>query len=211
MTGLRITGLCLAVSLTLAASFGVSSCRGKSSSKSSGSSDTSAALEGAALELCRYIPDHGMAKGSEKHMTKDFYEAVAQAFDAPGGVYGEIGEGEWLLYLVSGNGDSEPRFEVISAEMSSPKTALATIGITDALDPDGEVRIHEMILALEDGKWKIDDFDSIKQRCRWYVARLRERYSSGEILRSLQEDEFTRDYVEEFTRELDEFYRKWGK
>ncbi|MBQ9711165.1 MAG: hypothetical protein IJV54_02635 [Bacteroidales bacterium] len=211
MKRLRITGLCLAVSLSVAASFAVSSCRGKSTFKPSSSSDPTAALEKAALELCRYIPDHGMAKGAERHMTKDFYEAVAQAFDAPEGVYGEIGEGEWLLYLVSGNGDSEPRFEVISAEMSSPKTATATIGVTDSFDPDGEVGIHEMILALEDGKWKIDDFDSIKQRCRWYVARLRERYSSGEILRSLQSSEYTRDYVEEFTRELEEFYRKWGK
>ena len=29
-------------------------------------------LKETALELCQYIPDHGIAEGSEEHMTKSF-------------------------------------------------------------------------------------------------------------------------------------------
>lgn len=171
-------------------------------------------LSGVAGELCRYIPDHGIVSGSGSHMTADFLDALSEAFDAPDGSYGVERDNEWLYTLVTGNGGSIPYYEVVSVE-ENEGGATAKVSVRDLWEeggePEGEPRLHTMQMVREDGKWLISDFDGIKERCREYVADLRRKYESGEILRELQADDFTRDYIEEFQREVEEFYSKYGK
>ena len=62
--------------------------------------------------LCKFIPDHGLKVEARKYLTEDYFNAYSEAFEAPTGSYGEIGEGEWLFYFVSGNGDGQPVFAV---------------------------------------------------------------------------------------------------
>ena len=54
-----------------------------------------------ALELCQYIPDHGLNPEARDYMTPEFFGALSEAFDAPVVDYGEIGDNEWLWYFVT--------------------------------------------------------------------------------------------------------------
>ncbi len=56
------------------------------------------------LELCQFIPDHGLNPEARDYMTPEFFGALSEAFDAPVVDYGEIGDNEWLWYFVTGNG-----------------------------------------------------------------------------------------------------------
>ena len=174
-------------------------------------------LKETALELCQYIPDHGIAEGSEEHMTKSFYEAVSAAFDAPDGAYGEIGDSEWLFYFLTGNDPGTPIFEVQSVTMHGKDQADAIISVQEKWEYDGETQYSDetnyytISIAREDGRWKLDDFDNKKQECLDYVAEMRKKYANGEILNYLRENEYSREFIPDFLAAVQEFYQKHGK
>ena len=54
------------------------------------------------LELCQYIPDHGLKPEAKDYLTPEFFRVLSEAFDAPVVDYGGIGDNEWLWYFVTG-------------------------------------------------------------------------------------------------------------
>ena len=167
------------------------------------------------LDLCQYIPDHGLIEGAEEYMTPDFFNAYSCAFEAPVADYGEIGENDWLYYFVTGNGEAMPAYSVKSVNQTGKETAKAVIAVQqvwgDGIDPDEEVAEYELDLKKIDGKWLLDDFDGKKQECLDYVKDLRERYKTGEIVEYLESQDYTREYVPEFLERLQAFYQKYGE
>ena len=154
--------------------------------------------------LCKYIPDHGLADDAQVHLTESYYNAYAEAFDAPTGAYGSIGDEEWLYYFVSGNGDGEPVFKVISMEPDGDKMNVS-------IEIQGEPEIHEAVFVKEGGEWKLDDWDGTKALCQEYVKMMRSSYAAGTIEQSLAEDPDTAPYLDDFRKELNAFYDKYGK
>ena len=167
------------------------------------------------LELCEYIPDHFLNPGAEDYMTPEFYHALSEAFAAPVADYGEIGDNEWLWYFVTGNGGSTPYYSVKSISRPSKDAATAIINVKDVWDeekgPEGEGKDYKVSLKRIDGEWLLDDFDGKKKECIQYVKKMRAKYKSGEIVKYLQSDDFTREYVPDFKRRVDDFYERFGK
>jgi len=121
-----------------------------------------------ALQLCRFIPDHGLLPEAAGYMTDDFYKALDAAFSAPASEDGLIDDTEWLYYLVTGNGGALPYYSIESVERIDPTHAVATVGVRDLWEeggePSGEPHIHRMDLVLQDGRWLISDFDDCKEK-----------------------------------------------
>ena len=183
-----------------------------------GGKDATEELSSIALELCEYIPDHGILDDAECHMTPEYFRAVDEAFAAPDGCYDGIGDNEWLWYFVTGNDGSSPYYTVKSVFLVDPAHAFADITIQDIYDweeggkPHPESIVHRCIkMTKTEGKWLLDNFENTKQDCQDYVKRLRAKYKSGEILKSLQSDDYTRVFVPEFKKSVEEFYQKYGK
>ena len=61
------------------------------------------------------------------------------------------------------------------------------------------------------GVWLLDDFDGKKGQAEEYVKRLRKKYASGEIITYLKSDDYTKQFVPDFEKRLQEFYKKHGK
>ena len=68
-------------------------------------SDKEADLSVRALELCAYIPDHGLPEDADKNLTESYLRAYSEAMAIPEWVEyaGEIGSKEFLFSFVSGN------------------------------------------------------------------------------------------------------------
>ena len=168
-----------------------------------------------ALELCRYIPDHGLRDDAREYLTPEYFRAYSEAIDAPDGEYNGVGESEWLYYFVTGSGGADPSFTVQSVSRINQTLAVANITVQEIWDYDdgvaGEKFPHTITMALIDGKWLLDDYDNTKQQCRDYVRVLRAKYKSGDIIRELQSDDYTRTFIPEFRQRLEEFYRKYGR
>ena len=49
------------------------------------------------LELCQYIPDHGLKPEAKDYLTPEFFRVLSEAFDAPVVDYGEIGDNDQYL------------------------------------------------------------------------------------------------------------------
>lgn len=179
-----------------------------------GYKDVSDNLSDKALELCHYIPDHGIILDSERYMTPDFYRAVSEAFSAPDGAYGEIGDSEWLLYFVTGQ-EGEPYYTVKHVYQVDQMHAIADISVQTIIHeisdkPGDEIHDHQIEMTLVNGKWLLSDFDKVKQKCIDYIQDMRRKYRSGEILDYLQSNEYTREYIPEFKKALEDFYRAFG-
>ena len=144
-----------------------------------------------ALELCQFIPDHGLKPEARDYMTPEFFGALSEAFDAPVVDYGEIGDNEWLWYFVTGNDAATPEFTVKS------------ISLVDETHPAEMVRV--------DGQWLLDDFDGKKAECVDYVKEMRAKYESGELLKYMESEDYLLEYVPDFKRRVDDFYEKYGK
>lgn len=168
-----------------------------------------------ALELCQYIPDHVLKPEAEDYMTPEFYRALSEAFDAPVTDYGEIGDNEWLWYFVTGNGGSEPVYSVKSVNHTAKDKAQATIIVRQSWEgtvyPEETPKEYEIDLKKVDGKWLLHDFDGKKAECNQYVHQMRGKYKSGELLRYLESEDYFKQYIPDFTKRVDEFYRKYGK
>ena len=157
-------------------------------------------------EVCRYIPDHGLAKGAEKYLTESYYNAYSEAFDAPTGAFGYIDGNEWLYYLVSGNGDAgAPVFKIEDMDRTEPERIDASVSIV------GDSEKHRAVFLLENGRWRLDDWDNSKALCREYVKTMRASYADGSIEKSLLADPETAPNAEQFRQELEAFYAKYGK
>lgn len=201
------------LSLALAFSLTLPVCAQSKRSGASGQDNSD--LAAIALKLCDYIPDHGLRQDARDYLTPAYFRAYSEAFDAPDGAYGEIGESEWLYYFVTGNGGSFPYFSVQSLTRTDQTHAVADITIQDIWveggKPDPEKRAHRISMVLMDGRWRLDDFDKTKQGCRDYVRMMRAQYKSGEIVRYLQSQDYSRPYIPDFLESVEEFYRKYGK
>lgn len=121
-------------------------------------------LTGRVLELCSYIPDHGLLPEAAGYMTAELFKAFSDAFAKPAPDDGTIDDSEWLYTLVTGNGGALPAYSVQSVHRADRTHATAVIGVRDLWEPSGEpsgeLRLHRMDLVREDGHWLISDFDN---------------------------------------------------
>lgn len=174
--------------------------------------DVTAELSDRVKELCQYIPDHGYYEKMKDFMTPSLYRAITEAFAAPDGAYGGIGDSEWLFYFVTGQ-EGSPVFTVKSVLQTDSKHAIAFVDNNTFLDegiPQHHFKAHLINLAKEDGKWLLDDFDGVKSQCVDYVQGMRRQYETGEILRYLLSDEYSREYIPDFMESVEAFYREYG-
>ena len=174
--------------------------------------DVTAQLSDRVKELCQYIPDHGYNEKMIEFMTPSLYRAITEAFAAPDGAYGGIGESEWLFYFVSGQ-EGSPIFTVKSVLQTDSKHAIAFVEnntfIFEGI-PQSHFKDHFINLAKEDGKWLLDDFDGVKSQCVNYVQGMRQDYETGKTLQYLLSNEYSREYVPDFMESVEAFYRKYG-
>ena len=167
------------------------------------------------LELCQYIPDHGLKPEAKDVMTPVFFQALSEAFDAPVVDYGEIGDNEWLWYFVTGNDAATPEFTVKSLSNVDPTHAVATIAVQKRSDVTQElfddVAEYPFEMVRVDGQWLMDDFDGKKAECIAFVKEMRAKYESGELLKYMESEDYLLEYVPDFKRRVDNFYEKYGK
>ena len=172
-------------------------------------------LTARALELCNYIPDHELKPEAETQMTPEFFQLLSEAFDAPVDDYANIGDNEWLWYFVTGNGGSTPVYGVKSVSKPSKNHATAVITVRDDWDgqvsPEVDAREYKIVMKKVDDKWLLDDFDNKKEECRDYIKMMRGKYESGEIVETLDSDDFTRDFVPDLIERVEAYYKKYGK
>lgn len=176
--------------------------------------DVTASLSERVLELCPYIPDHGYFEGSEHYMTPELSRAFSEAFAAPTGAYGEIGDNEWLFYFVTGQ-EGYPVYQVDHVYQIDEEHAIADIKVRIVIEqisnePMDEVFDHQIEMTLVDGKWLMSDFDHRKEACQDYIRKMRHQYRTGEIIEYLQSQDYTREYIPLFKDELEAFYDKFG-
>ena len=168
-----------------------------------------------ALELCQFIPDHGLNPEATDYMTPEFFGALSEAFDAPVVDYGEIGDNEWLWYFVTGNDAATPEFTVKSISLVDETHAVATIAVQKRSDITqelfDEVAEYPVEMVRVDGQWLLDDFDGKKAECNQYVQQMRNKYKSGELLRYLESEDYLKEYIPDFKKRVEDFYRKYGK
>ena len=117
-------------------------------------------LKAIALEMCKYIPDHGLRDDAGENLTKSYYDAYSGALDAIPENDGMIGDEEFLYYFVSGQ-DGEPEFKVKSVEQKGD-SLIAKITLQDNTP-------HVVKLVKEGGRYLLDDFDDTKQQCLDYI------------------------------------------
>ena len=169
------------------------------------------------LELCRFIPDHVLNPDAKEAMTPEFFLALSEAFEAPVADYLEIGDNEWLWYFVTGNGGSEPVYDVKSVSLMSndTNTARAVIIVRQSwdgmIDPNEDANEYEVLLKYVNHQWLLDDFDGKKAECLTYIRKVREKYVSGEYVKYLESAEDLKKYIPDFMGRVDAFYAKYGK
>ena len=168
-----------------------------------------------ALELCQFIPDHGLNPEARDYMTPEFFGALSEAFDAPVVDYGEIGDNEWLWYFVTGNDAATPEFTVKSISLVDETHAVATIAVQKRSDITqelfDEVAEYPVEMVRVDGQWLLDDFDGKKAECIVFVKEMRAKYESGEFLKYMESEDYLKEYIPDFKKRVEEFYRKYGK
>ena len=166
-------------------------------------------LESIVLTLCEFIPDHGLRKGAERHLTESYFWAYSEAFDAPYPNMLGIGSNEFLYYFVSAQ-DGEPLFSVKSV-MQEGDYVFAEIYIQRFEDAKKEVHTLKILHDNDLDCYRIDDFDDTKKECRDFVKEERAKYKSGEYERDIRECGGTSIDVAVFRKELQTFYAKYGK
>jgi hypothetical protein len=167
------------------------------------------------LELCQFIPDHGLNPEARDYMTPEFFGALSEAFDAPVVDYGEIGDNEWLWYFVTGNDAATPEFTVKSISLVDETHAVATIAVQNRSDVTqelfDEVAEYPVEMVRVDGQWLLDDFDGKKAECLDYIKEMRGKYKSGELLKYMQSEDYFHEYIPDFKKRVEDFYKKYGR
>ena len=168
-----------------------------------------------ALELCQYIPDHGLKPEAKGYMTPEFFNTLSEAFEAPVVDYGEIGDNEWLWYFVTGNDAATPEFTVKSISLVDETHAVATIAVHKRSDITqelfDEVAEYPVEMVRVDGQWLMDDFDGKKAECLDYIKEMRGKYKSGELLKYMQSEAYFHEYIPDLKKRVEDFYKKYGK
>lgn len=175
-------------------------------------------VEERALELCSYIPGHGLSDNADKYLTDSYLRAYQEAMDIPEWVEyaGEIGEKEFIFYDESGNGSGEPEFRLQEVRMIDKEHAEADVTIVRKWE-DGTVDEESagkgtMKLLLVGDEWRLDDFDGTKEKCRSFVKKIRAGLDSGAALDSLKASGWVEeDYLDRFIDDVDQFYKTYGK
>ena len=166
------------------------------------------------LELCQYIPDHSLKPEAKDYLTPEFFRALSEAFDAPVVDYGEIGDNEWLWYFVTGSDAATPEFTVKSLSIVDTTHAVATIAVQNRSDITrelfGEIAEYPIEMVRVGGQWLLDDFDGKKADCRDYIKMMRGKYKSGELLKYMESEDYFHEYIPDFKRRVEVFYRKYG-
>ena len=168
-----------------------------------------------ALELCQYIPDHVLKPEAKDYMTPEFFRVLSEAFDAPVVDYGEIGDNEWLWYFVTGNGGGDPYYGIKSVSRVSKDKATAVITVRETwegefIDTKQDAREYGISLKRVNGQWLLDDFDGKKAECVDYIKEMRAKYTSGELLKYMESEDYFHEYIPDFKKRLEDFYRKYG-
>ena len=57
----------------------------------------------------------------------------------------------------------------------------------------------------------LDDFYGKKDECQEYISVMRKKYESGEILKYMESVEYLQEYIPDFVKRVEDFYRKYGK
>ncbi len=117
-------------------------------------------LKAIVLDMCKYIPDHGLRDDAEENLTKSYFDAYSGALNSIPENDGMIGDEEFLYYFVSGQ-DGEPEFKVRSVEQKGD-SLIAKITLQDNTP-------HVVKLVKEGGRYLLDDFDDTKQQCLDFI------------------------------------------
>lgn len=130
------------------------------------------AVKGQIENLCRFIPDHGLSDRAEYYLTPSYYDLYKRCFDLPKDP-DDLGDGEFLYYFVSGNGGGTPVFAMEDITFIDNENAEARISVAEDFSEYGggigESRTGILKLVLQDGFWKIDDWDGTRTLCEEYL------------------------------------------
>ena len=130
------------------------------------------AVKGQIENLCRFIPDHGLSDRAEYYLTPSYYDLYKRCFDLPKNP-DDLGDGEFLYYFVSGNGGGTPVFAMEDITFIDNENAEARISVAEDFSEYGggigESRTGILKLVLQDGFWKIDDWDGTRTLCEEYL------------------------------------------
>ena len=117
-------------------------------------------LKAIVLDMCKYIPDHGLRDDAEENLTESYFDAYSGALNSIPENDGMIGDEEFLYYFVSGQ-DGEPEFRVKSVEQKGD-SLIAKITLQDNTT-------HIVKLIKEGGRYLLDDFDDTKLQCLDFI------------------------------------------
>ena len=122
--------------------------------------------------LCQYIPDHGLSDNAAYYLTPSYYDLYNRCFELPKD-YDNISDGEFLYYFVTGNGGATPIFQMEEISFPDKQNAIAKIRVTEDWSEFGggigASRTGILKMVLEDGFWKIDDWDDTRALCEEYL------------------------------------------
>ena len=130
------------------------------------------AVKGQIENLCKFIPDHELGDNAAYYLTPSYYDLCKRCFDQPKDP-DDIGDGEFLYYFVSGNGGGTPIFAMEDITFIDKENAEARIRVAEDFSEYGggigESRVAPLKLVLQDGFWKIDDWDGTRALCEEYL------------------------------------------
>ena len=92
-------------------------------------------------------------------------------------------------------------------------TAVITVRETwegEFIDTEENAREYGISLKRVNGQWLLDDFDGKKAECVDYIKEMRAKYKSGELLEYMESEDYFHEYIPDFKRRVEEFYRKYG-
>ena len=147
---MRIIRIILAAAVMAVISFSASSC----------GSRTDKELKAVVLDMCKYIPDHGLRDDAGENLTQSYFKAYSGALNSIPENDGMIGDEEFLYYFVSGQ-DGEPEFKVKSVKQKGD-SLIAKITLQDNT-------LHTVKLVRDGGRYLLDDFDDTKQQCLDFI------------------------------------------
>lgn len=147
---MRLTRIILAAAVVAAVSFTASSCGSRADKE----------LKAVVLDMCKYIPDHGLREDAGNNLTQSYFKAYSDALNSVPDNSGMIGDEEFLYYFVSGQ-DGEPEFKVKSVEQKGD-SLIAKITLQDNTP-------HVVRLVKEGKRYLLDDFDDTKQQCLDFI------------------------------------------
>ena len=130
------------------------------------------AVKGQIESLCQFIPDHGLSDNAAYYLTPSYYDLYNRCFELPKDP-DDIGDGEFLYYFVSGNGGAKPIFQMEEISFPDKENAIAKIRVTEDWSEFGgglgDSRTGTLKLVLQDGFWKIYDWDGTRALCEEYL------------------------------------------